>query len=151
MTPANRKSTLGGVRPIDRDRLGVDATRSDLRIPAGGGRAEGLIADRDRELVELIAYVLHKAGLRYAAAHDTTAAMELFAAVRPSVVVLDTNGLDLLQQFRAGSHQPAIIVLTAGGSEEARGDTLDQGANDYVTKPFSPRELLARGLNGLVT
>jgi DNA-binding response OmpR family regulator len=144
MTPANRKSTLGGVRPIDRDRLGVDAPRSDLRIPAGGGRAQVLIADRDRELVELIAYVLHKAGLRYAAAHDTTAAMELFAAVRPSVVVLDTNGLDLLQQFRAGSHQPAIIVLTAGGSEEARVSALDQGANDYVTKPFSPRELLAR-------
>src|SRR5689334_1271877 len=117
MTPANRKSTLGEVRPIDRDRLGVDAPRSDLRIPTGGGRAQVLIADRDRELVELIAYVLHRAGLRYAAAHDTTAAMELFAAVRPSVVVLDTNGLDLLQQFKAGSHQPAIIVLTAGGSE----------------------------------
>ena len=109
MTPANRQSTLGGVRPIDRDRLGLDVPCSDLRIPAGGGRAEVLIADRDRELVELIAYVLHKAGLRYAAAHDTTAAMELFAAVRPSVVVLDTNGLDLLQQFRVGSHRPAIL------------------------------------------
>ena len=87
---------------------------------------------------------MHKTGLRYAAAHDTTAALELFAAVRPSVVVLDTNGLDLLQQFRARSHQPAIIVLTAGGSEEARVGALDRGADDYVTKPFSPRELLAR-------
>jgi DNA-binding response OmpR family regulator len=65
------------------------------------------------------------------------------SAVRASVVVLDTNGLDLLQQFRAGSHQPAIIVLTAGGSEEARVSALDQGAEDYMTKPFSPRELLA--------
>src|ERR1051326_1402274 len=144
MTPANRKSTLGGVRPIDRDRLGVDAPRSDLRIPAGGGRAQVLIADRDRELVELIAYVLHRAGLRYAAAHDTTAALELFVAVRPSVVVLDTNGLDLLPQFRVGSHRPAIIVLTTCDSEDARVKALDQGADDYMTKPFSPRELLAR-------
>lgn len=103
-----------------------------------------LIADRDRELVELIAYILQRAGLRYAAAHDTTAAMKLFAAVRPSVVVVDTNGLDLLQQFRTGSHRPAIIVLTAAGSENAKVSALDQGADDYVTKPFSPRELLAR-------
>src|ERR1051326_3256497 len=124
MTPANRKSTLGGVRPIDRDRLGVDAPRSDLRIPAGGGRAQVLIADRDRELVELIAHVLHRAGLRYAAAHDTTAALELFAAVRPSVVILDTNGFDLLKRFSAGRHKPAIIVLTTGGSEEARVNAL---------------------------
>ncbi len=112
--------------------------------PAGGGRAEVLLADRDRDLVELIAYVLRKAGLRYAAAHDTTSAIEVFAAVRPSVVVLDTNGLDLLQRLRAASYQPAIIVLTAGDSEEARVSALDQGADAYMTKPFSPRELLAR-------
>src|SRR5689334_12111192 len=119
MTSANRASTLRRVRLDSRDELGVDAAASiDPPVTAGGGRSQVLIADPDRELVALIAYVLHKAGLRYAAAHDATAAMELFAAVRPSVVVLDTNGLDLLQQLRAGSHQPAIIVLTAGGSEE---------------------------------
>ena len=64
--------------------------------------------------------------------------------MRPAVVVVDTSGLDLLEQFRAGSHQPAIIVLTADGSEEARVSALDLGADDYMTKPFSPRELLAR-------
>ena len=133
------------MRLAARDGLGVDeAALADPPLPGGGGRAQVLIADPDRELVELIAYVLHRAGLRYAAAHDTTAALELFATVRPSVVVLDTNRLDLLQQLRAGRHQPAIIVLTAGGSEEARVSALDQGADDYVTKPFSPRELLAR-------
>jgi DNA-binding response OmpR family regulator len=133
------------VRPVARDGLGVDeAGAVDPPLVAGGGRAEVLIADPDRELLELIAYILRRAGLRYAAAEDTTAAMELFAAVRPSVVVLDTNGLDVLQQFRAGSHQPAIIVLTTGDSEEARVSALDQGAQDYLTKPFSPRELLAR-------
>jgi DNA-binding response OmpR family regulator len=138
-------SKLRRVRLAARDEFGMAAAGSvDPPILAAGGRAQVLIADPDRELVELIAYVLRRAGLRYAAAHDTTAAMELFAAVRPSVVVLDTKGLDLLQQFRAGSHQPAIIVLTTGDSEEARVSALDQGADDYVAKPFSPRELLAR-------
>jgi DNA-binding response OmpR family regulator len=98
------------VRLVACDRFGVDEPGSIApALAVGGARAQVLIADRDRELVELIAYALHKAGLRYAAAHDTTAAMELFAAVRPSVVVLDTNGLDLLQQFRVGSHRPAIL------------------------------------------
>jgi two-component system, OmpR family, phosphate regulon response regulator PhoB len=133
------------VRQVACGQSDADAADSiDPSKPAAMGRAQVLIADRDRELVELIAHVLHRAGLRYAAAHDTTAALELFAAVRPSVVILDTNGLDLLQQFSAGRHKPAIIVLTTGGSEEARVNALDQGADDYVTKPFSPRELLAR-------
>jgi DNA-binding response OmpR family regulator len=145
MTSGNRASTVRGVRLVARDRLGADALGSiDPLKPAGGGRAQVLIADRDRELVELIAHILHRAGLSYAAAHETTAAVELFAAVRPSVVVLDTNGLDLLQQFGAASHQPAIIVVTTGSSEEERVSALDQGAHDYMTKPFSPRELLAR-------
>jgi len=133
------------VRPVAWGESGADAAGSIAPpLPAGGGRAQVLIADPDRELVELIAYVLRRAGLRYAAAHDTTAALALFAAVRPSVVVLDTNGLDLLQPFRKSSHKVAIIVLTTGGSEEARVSALDRGADDYVTKPFSPRELLAR-------
>jgi len=145
MTSANRASTLSGVRPVARDGLGVDGARSiDPPLAGGGGKTQVLIADRDRELVELIGYILQRAGLRYAAAHHTTAAVELFAAVRPSVVVMDPNGLDLLDQFRASDHHTAIIVLTTGGSEEARVSALDGGADDYVTKPFSPRELLAR-------
>jgi DNA-binding response OmpR family regulator len=122
----------------------VEAGSINQALSAGAGRAQVLIADPDRELVELIAYVLRRAGLRYVVAHDTIAAMELFAGVRPSVVVLDTNGLDLLQPLRAVSHKSAIIILTTDGSEEARVSALDQGADDYVTKPFSPRELLAR-------
>ena len=145
MTSANRASTLRGVRLAAGDGLGVDGAGSiDPRLPGGGARAQVLIADRDRELVELIGYILQRAGLRYAAAHHTTTAVELFAAVRPSVVVLDPDGLDLLGHFRASDHHSAIIVLTTGGSEEARVSALDGGADDYVTKPFSPRELLAR-------
>jgi len=116
----------------------------DPLLCAGRGRVQVLIADRDRELVELIGYILQRAGLRYAAAHHASTAVELFAAVRPSVLVLDPNGLDLLDQFRTIDHHAAIIVLTTGGSEAARVSALDGGADDYVTKPFSPRELLAR-------
>jgi DNA-binding response OmpR family regulator len=107
-------------------------------------RAQVLIADRDRELVELIAHTLRRAGLRSIAAHDERSALELFGSLRPSVVVLDSNGLDLLEQFRDGSRGAAIIILTANRSEDARIRALEGGADDYLTKPFSHRELLAR-------
>ena len=121
-----------------------DAAQYEQPLLVSEGRVQVLVVDRDRELVELIAYTLHRAGLRYAKAHDTTSAVELFASVRPSVVILDTIGLDLLQHFTDGSHHPAIIILTTGANEEARVSALEQGADDYVTKPFSPRELLTR-------
>jgi DNA-binding response OmpR family regulator len=110
----------------------------------GDSRAQVLVADPDRDLVELIAFILRRAGLRYATAHDTTSALELFASLRPPVVVVDTHGLDVLGHFRAGGHDTAIIVLASADTEEARVSALEQGADDYVTKPFSPRELLAR-------
>jgi len=70
------------------------------------------------------------------------------AESRPAVVVLDLglpdmDGIDVCRQIRAWSEVP-IIVLTADGAEDRRVDALDQGADDYVTKPFSMRELLAR-------
>jgi DNA-binding response OmpR family regulator len=74
-------------------------------------RAQVLIADRDRDLVELIAHTLQRAGLRSAAAHDEKSAVELFVSLRPTVVVLDNNGLDVLKQFSAFSRHAAIIVL----------------------------------------
>lgn len=109
-----------------------------------GSVVQVLIVDPDRELVELLAYMLQRAGLRYALALDTTSAVALFVSLRPSVVIVDTNGFDLLAHFSDGSHHADIIVLRTGGDEEARVSALEQGAVDYVTKPFSPRELLAR-------
>jgi DNA-binding response OmpR family regulator len=107
-------------------------------------RAQVLIADRDRDLVELIAHTLQRAGLRSAAAHDEKSAVELFVSLRSSVVVLDNNGLDVLKQFSAFSHNAAISVVPANASEDARICAFDAGADDYLTKPFSHRELLAR-------
>jgi DNA-binding response OmpR family regulator len=111
---------------------------------AAEGRVQVLMADRDPDLVELIAYMLRRAGLRYATAHDEASALERFTLLRPSVVVLDTSSLDLLAHFRAQDAGAAIIVLTAGGTEDALVRALESGAEDYMTKPFSPRELLAR-------
>jgi DNA-binding response OmpR family regulator len=107
-------------------------------------RAPVPVVDRDREVAELVAHTLHRAGLDFVAAHDATSALDLFDAVRPSVVVLDTAGIDVLEQLRAGNREAAIIVLTAPGPEDAKVAALELGADDYVTKPFSHRELLAR-------
>ena len=70
--------------------------------------------------------------------------MDLFVSLRPSVVVLDSNGLDLIERFRHGSEDTAIIILTADAREDARICAFEAGADDYLTKPFSHRELLAR-------
>src|SRR5690348_6629444 len=105
MTSDDRASTIRRVRLVGSDGLGVDEVRSSEQpIIAENGRIQVLIADRDQELVELIAYVLRRAALRYATAHDKTSALELFASLRPSVVVLDNEGLNLLQYFSAGRH-----------------------------------------------
>jgi two-component system, OmpR family, KDP operon response regulator KdpE len=114
-----------------------------LKLSLGRG-AQVLLADRDRDVVELIAHTLRRAGLLTLAAHDEASALELFAAQCPSVVVLDTNGIDLIQQLRTRSRYAAIIVVTAGGTENERIRALELGADDYMNKPFSYRELLAR-------
>jgi two-component system, OmpR family, KDP operon response regulator KdpE len=115
--------------------VSVELPRSDAQI---------LIADRDRELVTLIGHTLQRAGLRFTTAHDETSALEVFTSQRPSVILTDTNGLDLLAQFRAAGRETAIIILTAPQGEEARVSALESGADDYLTKPFSHRELVAR-------
>ena len=107
-------------------------------------RAQVLVADRDWELAELVAHTLQRAGLRCVAAYDETSALELFAAQQPSVIVLDTHGLELIEQFRAASQDTAIVVVTERSSEDLRINALERGADDYLTKPFSFRELLAR-------
>ena len=103
-----------------------------------------LVVDRDRELVELIRCALRRAGIASAGAHTAVSAVAAFADRRPRVVVLETYGLDVLQSLRACGHDAAIIVLTTCDSAGARARALGQGADDYLTKPFSCRDLLAR-------
>ncbi len=107
-----------------------------------------LVVDDDKKLAELIRLYLEKDRFRVLVAHDGRAALELARQKQPDLVVLDlmlpqVDGLDVCRVLRAESRVP-IIMLTARTTEEDKLLGLDLGADDYVTKPFSPRELVAR-------
>jgi DNA-binding response OmpR family regulator len=107
-----------------------------------------LLVDDDRELIDLLAFALTRAGLEPIAAHDASGAMRQYEEREPDLVVLDinlgnSNGLDVLKELRRRGQLP-VIMLTALDSEEDKVRGLELGADDYLTKPFSIRELLAR-------
>jgi DNA-binding response OmpR family regulator len=107
-----------------------------------------LVADDDADLLDLVAYALGQAGYLVVKAPDGNAAVERFDAEAPDLVVLDINmpglsGFDVCSLIRARSTVP-VMMLTARGEEQDLVRALDLGADDYLTKPFSPRELLAR-------
>lgn len=107
-----------------------------------------LVVDDDRKTVDLIKLYLEKDGYRVLAAFDGQQALELARQKRPDLIVLDlmlpqVDGLDVCRILRAESGVP-IIMLTARTTEEDKLLGLDLGADDYVTKPFSPREVVAR-------
>jgi len=107
-----------------------------------------LVVDDDRKIVDLIRLYLEKDGYRVLVAYDGRQALELAHQREPDLVVLDlmlpeVSGLDVCRTLRAETNVP-IIMLTARTTEEDKLLGLDLGADDYVTKPFSPRELLAR-------
>jgi DNA-binding response OmpR family regulator len=110
--------------------------------------AKILVVDDDKKTVELIKLYLEKDGYQVLAAYDGQQALELARQKRPDLVVLDLmlptiDGLDVCRILHAEAKLP-IIMLTARTTEEDKLLGLDLGADDYVTKPFSPRELLAR-------
>jgi len=107
-----------------------------------------LVVDDDRKIVELIRLYLEKEGYQALVAYDGRQAIELVRQRQPDLVVLDlmlpmVDGLDVCRILRAESRVP-IIMLTARTTEGDKLLGLDLGADDYVTKPFSPRELMAR-------
>ncbi len=107
-----------------------------------------LIVDDDRKMVELIRLYLERDGYRVLPAYDGRQALDLARQKAPDLIVLDlmlpvVDGLDVCRILRAESKVP-IIMLTARTTEDDKLLGLDLGADDYVTKPFSPRELVAR-------
>ena len=107
-----------------------------------------LVADDDADLRELIAFTLAQAGYLVIKAADGPAAVSSFAAESPDLVVLDINmpgltGFQVCEAIRARSRVP-VMMLTVRGEEEDLVHALGLGADDYLTKPFSPRTLLAR-------
>ena len=107
-----------------------------------------LVADDDRDLLELIGFALGQSGYMVLKAHNGTSALSLFDAEEPDLVVLDINmpgasGFQVCEAIRARSSVP-IMMLTVRSEEEDLVRALELGADDYLTKPFSPRTLLAR-------
>ena len=107
-----------------------------------------LVVDDDRKTVDLIRLYLEKDGYRVLVAYDGRRAIEIARNRRPGLIILDlmlpkVDGLDVCRLLRAESNVP-IIMLTAKTTEDDKLEGLDIGADDYVTKPFSPRELVAR-------
>ncbi|HEY3231829.1 MAG TPA: response regulator transcription factor [Roseiflexaceae bacterium] len=107
-----------------------------------------LIVDDEPTIVEVVELYLRREGFRVLTAGDGPAALSAVQQERPDLIVLDLmlpgmSGLDVTRQLRADGALP-IIMLTARGEETDRVVGLELGADDYVTKPFSPRELVAR-------
>ena len=107
-----------------------------------------LIVDDEARIVKLVRDYLERAGFEVLAAHDGEAALTLARVEQPDLIVLDlmlpgVDGLDVCRRLRQESGVP-IIMLTARVEEADRIVGLELGADDYVTKPFSPGELVAR-------
>jgi len=107
-----------------------------------------LVVDDDVKTVELVKLYLNRDGYRVLTAYDGVEALRLARESHPDLIVLDImlprlDGLEVCRSLRAESDVP-IIMLTARTTDEDKLAGLDLGADDYVTKPFSPRELAAR-------
>lgn len=107
-----------------------------------------LIIDDDTELCELVSEYLEDEGFDVASVHDGIAGIERFHADEPDLVILDVmlpglGGFAVLAKIRETSKMP-VIMLTARGEEVDRIVGLEMGADDYLPKPFNPRELVAR-------
>ena len=107
-----------------------------------------LVVDDEEHIIELVELYLSKEGYQVVKATDGDEAVEKFADEKPDLLVLDImlpgrDGLDVLRQVRKTSQVP-VIMLTARESEVDKVVGLELGADDYLTKPFSPRELVAR-------
>lgn len=107
-----------------------------------------LVADDDLELLGLVGFTLRQAGYLVIEAGDGAEALSVYQREQPDLVILDVNmprcdGFEVCRRIRAEAATP-IMLLTVRSSEEDQVEGLDGGADDYLTKPFSPRTLRAR-------
>jgi DNA-binding response OmpR family regulator len=113
---------------------------------------KALIVDDDRTLADLLAFTLRRAGFESYLAYNVPSALELFQKLPVDIIVLDVNlpgkpgirnGFDMCRVIRQTSDVP-VILLTVRDEEEDILKGLEIGADDYILKPFSPRQLVAR-------
>ncbi len=110
-----------------------------------------LVVEDEREIREMVAFALERAGFRVIEAGSAEEAIERLEGLLPDAVVIDwmlpgSTGVELVRRIRRDEHtaQLPLIMLTARGEETDRLRSFEVGVDDYVTKPFSPRELIAR-------
>jgi phosphate regulon transcriptional regulator PhoB len=110
-----------------------------------------LVIEDDKDIVELVKYNLEKEGYQLLAAADGSAGLAQLRKAPPDLLILDLmlpklSGLEVCKEVRRDDalNRLPILILTARGEEPDRVVGLELGADDYVTKPFSPRELVAR-------
>lgn len=110
-----------------------------------------LVIDDEKDLIELVRYNLEREGFDVIAAADGRSGLELAGRRRPDVIILDLmmpgiDGLEVCRQLRKDERTSGVLVvmLTAKAAESDLVVGLELGADDYLTKPFSPRELVAR-------
>ena len=107
-----------------------------------------LVVDDEKNIVQLARLYLNNEGFRVEAAHDGKQALEKAKGLKPDLIVLDImmpemDGLTVCKELRKTSNVP-VIILTARGDDIDRIVGLEIGADDYMAKPFNPRELVAR-------
>lgn len=107
-----------------------------------------LVIEDENSIVQVIQLYLEQAGYTVLSAHDGIAGLELHAREHPDLVILDLmlpglDGMEVCRRIRAWASTP-ILILTARQAEEDRINGLELGADDYLVKPFSPRELVSR-------
>jgi DNA-binding response OmpR family regulator len=109
---------------------------------------KALIVDDDLILADVVSFTLRRAGFEVIMAHDGSSALDRFQADTPSIIILDLqlprmDGLEVCRRIRDRSNVP-IIMLSVRSNDEAIVQGLELGADDYITKPFSPAQLVAR-------
>lgn len=110
-----------------------------------------LIVDDEEHIIELITFNLELKGYEVDSASDGEEALQKFKKIKPDLILLDImlpkiNGIEVCHRIRESEELPdvAIIMLTARGMEKDKVEGLEVGADDYITKPFSIQELMAR-------
>lgn len=107
-----------------------------------------LVVDDDRVLADVVAYALQRAGFQVIQAHDGESALQRWSEERPDLIVMDVNlpkldGFSVCQRIRSEAETPIIfLTVRCDDADVVRG--LELGADAYMTKPFSPRQLVAR-------
>jgi len=130
---------------------GYDTLSQGKRIRRAIGMKRVFIIEDDRDIVELVRYNLANEGYQVTAAYDGVTGLATLKKTPPDILLLDLmlpklSGLEICREVRRdeGLNRLPILMLTARGEEADRVVGLEMGADDYVTKPFSPRELIAR-------